>query len=119
MCQKATGGTFSAMAGFPADQISWRGHPKLRRSSPFSVRGFCGECGTPLTFEYDDATHVSISIGAFDDPAALPPREHGGIESKLPWVDIAADLPTERCDDDPDYRRLVKETNWTPPFDSD
>lgn len=117
MCQKATGAPFSVMANFPRDAVDWTGRPRLRRSSPFSVRGFCGECGTPLSFQYDDSEHVSLSVGAFDDPSDLKPVEHGGVESRLPWVRIDPDLPEERCGDDPDYRKLVAESRWTPPFD--
>lgn len=118
MCQKATGGPFSVTANFPRNEVTWQGEPVRRRSSPFSVRGFCGECGTPLLFEYDDSPHVCIAVGAFDDPEPLRPLEQGGIESRLSWAVVPEGLPSERCDDDPDYRRLVRETGWTPPFDS-
>jgi hypothetical protein len=118
MCQKATGAPFSVMANFARETVAWEGEPLQRRSSPFAVRGFCGSCGTPLSFQYDDSDHVSLAVGAFDDPSALRPVEHGGIESRLPWVSIAPELPAERCDEDPDYRRLVEETGWTPPFGS-
>ena len=104
-------------ANFPRSAVDWLLEPVQRRSSPFSVRGFCEQCGTPLLFQYDDSPHVSLAVGAFDDPSSLRPLEHGGVESRLSWVDIGADLPTERCDDDPDYRRLVEQANWTPPFD--
>lgn len=119
MCQKATGGAFSVMAGFRRERVRWHGERTERRSSPLAVRGFCSACGTPLSFQYDDSPWVSISVGAFDEPAPLVPREHGGVESRLPWADAGAGLPTERCDDDPDYARLREETGWTPPFDSD
>jgi len=118
MCQKATGGAFSVMANFPRDSVTWSSEPRRRRSSAFATRSFCEHCGTPLCFQYDDSDHVSISVGAFDKADGLRPIQHGGIESKLHWVSIDPELPTERCDDDPDYRRLVEETHWRPPFDS-
>ena len=116
MCQKATGGPFSVMANFPRGSVVWSCEPTKRRSSPFASRGYCDKCGTPLCFEYDDSDHVSLSVGAFDEPGSLRPSQHGGVESMLPWVRIDAQLPTERCDDDPDYRHLVKKTGWSPPF---
>ncbi len=115
MCQKATGGPFSVMANFREDAVVWQGEPAMWRSSPLAVRGYCRECGTPLSFQYNDSEHISLSVGAFDEPAILRPVEHGGVESRLPWVGIDTELPSERCEDDPDYRRLIEQTGWTPP----
>jgi len=118
MCQKATGGPFSVCANFARDAVAWSRPPSRRRSSPLAVRGFCEKCGTPLCFEYDDSEHVSLAVGAFDAPAGLRPTGHGGVESRLPWAGIDPDLPSERCDEDPDYRAWVAATSWKPPFDS-
>ena len=116
MCRKASGGPFSVMANFPRDAVVWSAQPAKRRSSPLAVRGFCAICGSPLCFEYDDSDHVSLAVGAFDAPERLRPTQHGGIESMLPWASIDPHLPRERCDDDPDYRALVEQTGWKPPF---
>ena len=116
MCQKATGAPFSVMANFARAAVRWDGEPARRRSSPLAVRGFCGDCGTPLSFQYDDSDHTSLAVGAFDRPERLRPTQHGGVESRLPWVSIDPELPSERCDDDPDYRALVATSRWKPPF---
>jgi len=51
MCQKAFGGFFAPLATAPEDGLVWtRGAPKHFRSSNHVLRGFCGNCGTPLTF---------------------------------------------------------------------
>ena len=34
----------------------------------------------------------------------------------MPFIDPARRKRGERCEDDPDYRRLVEQTGWTPPF---
>jgi len=116
MCQKATGAPFSVMANFARDCVTWSGEPRWRRSSPLAQRGFCGDCGTPLAFSYDDSEHVSLAVGAFDDPRTLRPTQHGGIESRLPWVRIDPALPAEQCADDADYRALVEASGWRAPF---
>ncbi len=118
MCRKATGGPFSVMANFSGDSVTWSREPTKRRSSPFAIRGYCEKCGTPLSFQYDDSDHVSLSVGAFDDADDLSPIQHGGIESRLPWASVDPHLPDERTDDDPDYRHLVEQTKWSPPFGS-
>jgi hypothetical protein len=93
MCQKAFGSFFgpfvSAKAGF-----RWtRGAPKYFQSSDQVRRGFCGDCGTPLTFE--PAGHpVELAIGAFDDPAAIPPTIQLALETRMPWMETLNDLPT-------------------------
>ena len=69
-----------------------------------------------MGFEYDDSDLTSVPIGAFDSAELLIPTQHGGIESRLSWVRVDDHLPTERCDDDPDYRSLVAQTGWIPPF---
>ncbi len=56
-------------------------------------RGFCGDCGTPLSYEAPDG--VALAIGAFDDPAVVAPTIQWGIEAKLPYVDSIPALPGE------------------------
>ena len=68
-----------------------RGQRKLFASSNLVNRGFCGDCGTQLTFE--GAGFFDITIGAFDDPSDIRPTKQIGLQSKLPWVDQLCDLP--------------------------
>ncbi len=92
MCQKAMGNVFSPLAS--AHGLVWtRGEPKRFRSSNVAQRGFCAECGTPLTYETEGG-EVEIAICAFDDPAAIVPKLQLAMPSRLPWVDHLAGLPT-------------------------
>ena len=64
MCQKAMGGFIGPFAS-PKDPaaLTWtRGARKRFQSSNQVARGFCGDCGTPLTFEYGE-DHVRLAIG--------------------------------------------------------
>ena len=116
MCQKQTGGPFSVMANFPRAALIWSGKGRiLRPSSPLAVRGFCGDCGSPLSFQYADSEHTSVSVGALDHPERVRPTKQGGIESRIGWVTIDPQLPAERVDDDPDYCALLLKTDWRPP----
>ena len=73
-------------------KLVWtRGEPKKFRSSNHVWRGFCGECGTPLTYEGPDG--VALTIAAFDVPAEIAPAIQWGIEAKLPYVDGIPGLP--------------------------
>ncbi|WP_028033420.1 GFA family protein [Chelativorans sp. J32] len=92
MCQKAFGNFYAPLVSTRQAKLEWtRGEPKRFQSSNHVKRGFCSECGTPLTFEGPDG--IALAIGAFDHPEEVAPRVQGGIESKLPYVDTLHTLP--------------------------
>jgi len=94
MCQKASGNFYLPLVSVREAKLTWtRGEPKRFQSSNHGFRGFCGDCGTPLTYEAPDG--VALTIAAFDDPAEIAPRIQWGIEAKLPYVDAIHDLPGE------------------------
>ena len=91
MCQKQFGsfyGPFVTGLG-----VVWtRGAPKYFHSSNMGRRGFCADCGTPLTFEMDD--DMELAIGALDDPRLAAPVLQVNPQDKLPFVDVIPELPT-------------------------
>jgi hypothetical protein len=94
MCQKAGGNFYLPLVSVRGAKLAWtRGEPKRFRSSNHGYRGFCADCGTPLTYEAPDG--VALTIATFDDPAEIAPRIQWGIEAKLPYVDTIAALPGE------------------------
>jgi len=96
MCQKATGGLFGPYASFSAVALTWtRGRRKTFRSSDAIARGFCGDCGTPLTFEAASGAgeHIALTIGAFDDPSSLRPQRQIMTADRIAWVAELADVP--------------------------
>ncbi len=112
MCQKATAG----LGGFyiTAEEFAWtRGAPKYFVSSNLARRGFCGDCGTPLTFESGGMTDLSIIT--FDHPEAIPPTIQLAAEARIPWGDNLADLP-HRPDIDGSYAaRLARIVSYQHP----
>jgi hypothetical protein len=99
MCQKAFGNFYAPLATVNPGTLSWtRGEPKRYRSSRHVLRGFCGDCGTPLTFEAPDG--VALAIGAFDHPEEVAPTFQWGLEGKLPYADTIPALPGGRTEDD-------------------
>src|SRR5271165_1234265 len=94
MCQKASGGPFMAFAGVRLAELVWtRGGPKVFASSNVAERGFCAECGTPLTYRILGRDRISLTIGSLDDPSAVAPAMQYGVESKLPWLHAIGALP--------------------------
>jgi hypothetical protein len=101
MCQKAFGSFYAPLVSVRGATLTWtRGQPRKFQSSNAAARGFCGECGTPLTYEAPDG--VAIAIGAFDRPQDIAPRIQWGVESKLPYVDHVHELPQEPTLSDPE-----------------
>ena len=95
MCQKAFSAPFGVSVSAPAQQVVWtRGERKRFLSSDKVARTFCGDCGSPLTFEgADGSRNIALATCAFDDPNALPPSRQGGAEAKLAWLDGVQALP--------------------------
>lgn len=96
MCQKAAGSYFLALASVGRDDFRvTRGAIAHFASSDLVRRGFCRECGTPLTFESVGDETLGVTLGSLDDPAAVAPAEQHGIEGRMPWFDALGHLPAE------------------------
>lgn len=95
MCQKAFGSLFGPLVS--AFDVEWtRGEPKYFESSDKIKRGFCGHCGTPLTYEEigrPPEQQIEIAIGAFDDPTRAAPVLQVNLNDKLPFFDGLTSLP--------------------------
>jgi hypothetical protein len=91
-----------AVASVPQDQFAWtRGAPATWQSSAIAERGFCGACGTPLSFRYLSGARISVTTGSLDEPARARPTSQIGIESRVPWFDELAGLPASSTADNP------------------
>lgn len=118
MCQKAFGGFYAPLVGGPRDTFEiTRGELGIFLSSDQAERGFCARCGTPLTFAYRDGNWMSVSIGSLDDPAAFPPVDQHGVESRLSWVNELGHLPDRQSTEAeaPDTAAFIKSTNHQHP----
>ncbi|WP_346897898.1 GFA family protein [uncultured Roseibium sp.] len=100
MCQKAFGSFYAPLVGLEKGaELTWtRGEPARFQSSNHVRRGFCRDCGTPLTYEAPD--DLGLAIGAFDHPEEIAPTVQYGLEGKLPYVDQLAGLPATRTEED-------------------
>ena len=100
MCQRASGQPFMAFAGVKYDELRWtRGRPSLFASSNIVERGFCGQCGTPLTYRRFAGDSIGVTIGSLDDPEAVRPMRQLGLESALSWIGDLDALPRLRTED--------------------
>ncbi len=100
MCQKAFGSFYAPLVSLRDATLVWtRGEPKKFQSSNAAARGFCANCGTPLTYEAPDG--VAIAIGAFDVPANIVPKIQWGVEAELSYTRDIPHLPRHRTLEDP------------------
>jgi hypothetical protein len=99
MCQKAFGNVFAPLVSIPEGALTWtKAEPKRFQSSNFVQRGFCRDCGTPLTYEAPDG--LAVAIGAFDHPERIEPDIQFGVEMRIPWMDHVNDWPVRETLDD-------------------
>jgi hypothetical protein len=100
MCQKASGQPFMALARVRRGDLTWtRGAPAIFTSSNLAERGFCRDCGTPLTYRFVEEDNISVAVGSLDDPRAAPPTIQYGVEGELPWCAALPTLPRQRTED--------------------
>ena len=96
-CRKHNGAPVVTLAGFKADQVKFSGDERrVYESSPGVGRAFCGTCGTPLTWEGDGGdlgSIIELHISTFDNPGVLAPTVHAFFSERIPWMDVADNLP--------------------------
>jgi hypothetical protein len=90
MCQKAFAAPFGAFLSVAIGDVAWtRGERKRFQSSNAVARGFCGDCGTPLTFEAAvGGKNIALAICALDEPNALPPQRQSDPQARLAWTPL-------------------------------
>jgi hypothetical protein len=100
MCQKQFGNFFGSFAGSHTDNFRiTRGKLAIFESSDDAERGFCRDCGTPLTYKAKSRPRISVSIGSLDRHSDMAPQVQFGLESREPWFDTLNGLPGTRTGD--------------------
>ena len=76
-----------AFVRFPAAKVSWSAAPATFASSDAVERGFCRDCGTPLTYRKVGGPNVSLTLNSLDDPSAVTPEFSVAHGQKAPGLD--------------------------------
>ncbi len=91
-CRHHSGAAVAGMLVFKQDCVRFvAGKISIYKSSPGIERGFCGRCGTSITWKGHGL--ISLHIGTLDDPNGQAPTLHWRYEERAPWCDIGLDLP--------------------------
>lgn len=94
-CRRASGGAFVPWA--TCDDTAFRvtaGEIVERGTSLRVSRGFCGGCGTSLTYRHEErADEVDVALVSLDEPSMVAPTCHIWTRDRLPWISIDDGLP--------------------------
>ena len=95
MCRRASGAPVVTFIGFPIEAVAWtKGGPKIYKSSSFAPRGFCPDCGSQLTFQFDKRPErISFNVGCLDDPEMAHPTRHLYAQEAISWMKMEDGLP--------------------------
>ena len=76
------------------------GMHRTYESSTGVTWGFCGDCGAPLFWQGNPASFggadvdiTEVTIGSLDRPQDFAPDQHWYDSERLPWFDVADNLP--------------------------
>lgn len=92
MCQRAFGAFYAPLV--LVHGLQWTsGTRRLFASSNISLRGFCGECGTPLSLENLEDDQIEIATGTLDMPELAPPTLQINHRYACSFTDMIGSLP--------------------------
>ncbi|MDQ0324421.1 hypothetical protein J2R99_000270 [Rhodopseudomonas julia] len=97
-CRMAAGASGVAWAVFSREDFTFSaGERVIYHSSPGVQRGFCGRCGTSLTYESDhDPDVIEVNLVTLDHADDFPPERESWLDDALPWEVVDPDLPHHR-----------------------
>lgn len=86
-CRRVSGAPTVAWLTVDRAQFQFlSGSASIHLSSRDVVRRFCGNCGTPLTYENSGSPNtIDITTASLDDPNACPPSMEVWLEHRLNW----------------------------------
>jgi hypothetical protein len=91
-CRRHTSAPFATFVVVDKSAFRYtRGSPVPFASSPGVERTHCGRCGAPIA--YENASEFALYAGTLDEPSSVRPSRHIFVAEKLPWIEIADDLP--------------------------
>ncbi|MGI9318565.1 MAG: GFA family protein [bacterium] len=97
-CQKAVGAAFTTWVGAKSENFKVTKGRITKCAWPGVERGFCGQCGTSLTYVAEEGWpgQVGILAPTLDDPEIASPGAHVYVEDQQPWVKLDDGLPVHQ-----------------------
>ncbi|MBR0555384.1 GFA family protein [Ciceribacter sp. L1K23] len=94
-CRRATSSGVASFFTVARTDVELSG-ASLRRfvSSPGVTRGFCGTCGSPMSYETERRpAEIDLYIACLDDPSAIVPKAHDFWSERVGWLHVVDGLP--------------------------
>ena len=86
-CQRAIGAGFVTWVGVKPENFEiGKGEMTFCATSPGVQRGFCGRCGSSLTFAGDGWTDIGVTAASLDDPTVAKPESNVYLDHRQPWI---------------------------------
>jgi len=94
-CQRHSGALTQAWVEFLSNDVTWigiGGEPSKWRSSEYSSRAFCSNCGSTIGAINDDPV-IALVLGVFDSPSlkVFKPEKHSYISKRPKWWKVQVD----------------------------
>src|SRR6185437_6656477 len=100
ICQRRTGAAFGVEVLFADDQVEFFGSPVETYEYRSAIHGrwlrleSCPRCATPVAVTAQRRPgQLGLNGGTFDDATWFSIARHIWASSKLPWVEVSADVP--------------------------
>ena len=95
-CRRFSGSAFSVAGGIAREKlIITNGEKQIKyyRKRDVANLAFCGICGSSLFSENFKMGLIHLRYGVLNEEPSLKPQSHIHVASKIPWYEIADDLP--------------------------
>lgn len=94
-CRRAASSPIVTWISAPPSAFRFtQGSPRYFQSSPDVRRAFCGDCGSPLTYENDRiADEVHLYAASLADPSNVVVTRHVFVDEQLDWLKVHDNLP--------------------------
>jgi len=93
-CRKAAGAHAVGLFTVDRERTVIEGQVTEFQSSAKVVRGFCGRCGSALTYWHADwPADLSFTIATLDDPSRITPVDHTWMADAAGWDTPSDGLP--------------------------
>lgn len=94
-CRRATSSPVVTWISVPDANFTFtKGAPRYFSSSPGVKRGFCGTCGSPLTYQNERVPgEMHLYAASLLQATGVAPTRHVFAEEQLPWFEVDDDLP--------------------------
>ncbi|MDC7255345.1 GFA family protein [Shinella sp. YE25] len=94
-CRRATSSPVTTFFCVATENLAFQGDT-LRHyvSSPGVRRGFCGNCGSPMSYETDKRPGIiDLYVASLVDASGVDITQHGFWNERVSWLHCEDDLP--------------------------